>query len=163
MSEAASVRSETQPRATTARGSAASARAEGALSANDREVPRPPLLAGEGALAHGERVGVGGQGEVLVLGVDGVAAVGAVPLGDGGVGLHLLEDVPPAGAGVVGAEADLPELGAVGDDAHLGAAEVVVEEVLEPHAGDEEGAPLVVPGVVLAAVGGARLAQELLE
>ena len=57
-------------------------------------------------------------------------------------GLHLLDDVPPADAGVVGAEADLAHLRAVRDDAHLGAAEVVVEEILEPHAGDEEHAPL---------------------
>jgi hypothetical protein len=48
-------------------------------------------------------------------------------------GLHLLDDVPPADAGVVGAEADLPHLRAVRDDAHLGAAEVVVVEILEPH------------------------------
>ena len=37
---------------------------------------------------------------------------------------------------------DLTHLRAVRDDAHLGAAEVVVEEVLEPHAGDEQDAPL---------------------
>ncbi len=114
-------------------------------------------------LAHAERVGEDGQGEVLVLGVDGVAAVGAVPLGDGGVGLHLLEDVPPAGAGVVGAEADLAELGAVGDDAHLGAAEIVVEQILEPHPRHEEDAPLVLFGVALARVCGAALAKELPE
>ena len=85
-----------------------------------------------------------GQRQVLVLRVDRVPPVLRVPLGDGRVRLHLLEDVPPADAGVVRAEADLAHLRAVRDDAHLGAAEVVVEEILEPHPGDEEHAPLVV-------------------
>src|ERR1700679_2668732 len=66
-----------------------------------------------------------------------------VPLGEGGGHVHLLDDVAPAYAGVVGAEADLTLLCGVGDDALLGAAEVVVEEVLEPHAGDEEEIPAV--------------------
>ena len=29
-------------------------------------------------------------------------------------------------------------MGRIGDDAHFGAAEVVIEEVLKPHAGNEE-------------------------
>src|SRR6201992_4357109 len=66
-----------------------------------------------------------------------------VPLGEGGGHVHLLDDVAPAHAGVVGAEADLTLLSGVGDDALLGAAEVVVEEILEPHAGDEEEVPAV--------------------
>ena len=57
--------------------------------------------------------------------------------------MHLLDDVAPAHARVVGAEADLAFLRGVGDDALLGAAEVVVEEVLEPHAGDEEEVPAI--------------------
>src|ERR1700679_410196 len=66
-----------------------------------------------------------------------------VPLGEGGGHVHLLDDVAPAYAGVVGAEADLALLRGVRDDALLGAAEVVVEEILEPHAGDEEEVPTV--------------------
>jgi hypothetical protein len=57
--------------------------------------------------------------------------------------VHLLDDVAPAHARVVGAEADLAFLRGVGDDALLGAAEVVVEQILEPHAGDEEEVPAV--------------------
>ena len=45
--------------------------------------------------------------------------------------------------GVVGAEADLTFLRGVGDDALLGAAEVGVEEILEPHAGDEQEIPAI--------------------
>ena len=84
-----------------------------------------------------------GERHVLVAGEDLVAAVLLVPLGERGRHVHLLEDVPPADAGVVGAEGDLTLLRAVGDDAHLRAAEVVVEEILEPHAGDEQEVPAI--------------------
>ena len=57
--------------------------------------------------------------------------------------MHLLDDVAPAHAGVVSAEGDFAFLRGVRDDALLGAAEVVVEEILEPHAGDEEEVPAV--------------------
>ncbi len=57
--------------------------------------------------------------------------------------MHLLDDVAPADAGVVRAEADFAFLRGVGNDALLGAAEVVVEQILEPHAGDEQEVPAV--------------------
>src|SRR5947209_19815521 len=57
--------------------------------------------------------------------------------------MHLLDDVAPAHARVVSTEADLALLGRVGDNALLGAAEVVVEEILEPHAGDEQEVPTI--------------------
>src|SRR5215469_8017328 len=79
---------------------------------------------------------------MLVLRVDGMAATRAVPLRDRSVRLHLLDDISPADARVVRAEADFTHLRAVRNDAHLGATKIVVEEILEPHAGDEEGAPL---------------------
>src|SRR6202042_543785 len=81
--------------------------------------------------------------DLLATGEDLVPAMLLVPLGEGGGHVHLLDDVAPAHACVVGAEADLALLCGVGDDALLGAAEVVVEEVLEPHAGDEEEVPTV--------------------
>ena len=81
--------------------------------------------------------------DLLAAGEDLVTAVLLVPLGEGGGHVHLLDDVAPAYAGVVRAEADLTFLRGVGDDALLGTAEVVVEEVLEPHAGDEEEVPAV--------------------
>ena len=74
--------------------------------------------------------------------VDLVTPPLVVPVLGGGHHPHLLDDVPPADPRVVGAEGDLPLLGAVGDDAHLRAAEVVVPEVLEPHAEDRGDAPL---------------------
>ena len=83
---------------------------------------------------------------LLAAGEDLVAAVLLVPLGQRGGHVHLLNDVAPADAGVVGAEADLAFLRGVGNDALLGAAEVVVEQILEPHAGDEEEVPAVVRG-----------------
>src|SRR5689334_23378133 len=83
-----------------------------------------------------------GQRKVLILGINGVPPARAVPLGDAGRVLHLLDDLPEADPGIVSAERDLPELGAVRDDAHFGAPEVVVEEILKPHAGHEQEAPL---------------------
>src|SRR5262249_35102750 len=79
----------------------------------------------------------------VIVGEDLMAAMLLVPFGDGRVLVHVLDDVAPADAGVVGAETDLALLGAVRDDAHLGAAEVVIEEVLETHARDEQEVPAV--------------------
>ena len=81
--------------------------------------------------------------DLLAAGEDLVTAVLLVPLGERGRHVHLLDDVPPADARVVGAEADLAFLRRVRNDAALGAAEVVVEQVLEPHAGDEQEVPAV--------------------
>src|SRR5438270_13678103 len=82
-------------------------------------------------------------GDCLALRVDGVASVLLVPVGEARSLVHVLDYLPPADAGVVGAETDLALLRAVGNDAHLGSAEVVVEQVLEPHARDEEEVPAV--------------------
>src|SRR6267143_1528131 len=100
-----------------------------------------------------ERVFIGSEIDVLALGVDLVLPVILVPLGDGRVLVHVFDDVAPAHAGVVRAEADFALLRAVGDDAHFGAAEVVVEKILEPHAGDEEE----VPGILAALHGVVKL------
>src|SRR5947209_5178084 len=89
----------------------------------------------------GRRVVV--ERDFLALREDFVPPVLPVPLRDGRVLVHLLDDVAPADAGVVGAETDLALLRAVGNDAHLGSAEVVIEQVLEPHARDEEEVPAV--------------------
>src|SRR3974390_311699 len=79
--------------------------------------------------------------DVLALGVNLVLAVVLIPLGDGGILVHIFDDLAPSNSGVVSAEADFALLRAVGDDAHLGAAEIVIKEILEPHAGDEEEVP----------------------
>ena len=85
---------------------------------------------------------------LLAAGEDLVAAVLLVPLGERGRHVHLLDDVAPAHAGVVRAEADLAFLRGVGNDALLGAAEVVVEQILEPHAGDEEEVPAILAALL---------------
>src|SRR5271169_3870903 len=79
--------------------------------------------------------------DALALGVDFVFAVVLVPLGDRRVLVHVLDDLAPAYARVVGAEGNFALLRGVRDDAHFGAAEVVVEKILEPHTGDEEEVP----------------------
>src|SRR5262245_7883726 len=58
--------------------------------------------------------------------------------------MHLLDDLAPAYAGVVGAERDLAFLRRVRNDALLGAAEIIVEQILEPHPSDEKHIPAVV-------------------
>src|SRR6267154_372584 len=86
----------------------------------------------------------------LALGIDFMLAVRLVPLGHGRVLMHVLDDLPPAHAGVVRAEADLALLRRVRNDAHFRAAEVIVEQILEPHPRDEQE----VPGILLAALHG---------
>src|SRR4029077_18296080 len=93
---------------------------------------------------------VGVEIDFLALGVDFVLAVGLVPFGDGRVLVHVLDDLAPAYAGVVRAEGNFALLRGIGDDAHFGATEIVVEQILEPHAGDEQE----VPGIGLAALHG---------
>src|SRR5262249_4538805 len=63
---------------------------------------------------------------------DLVAAMLVIPLGQRGRHVHLLDNVAPPHAGVIRTETDLALLRSVGDDALLGATEIVVVEVLEP-------------------------------
>src|SRR5258706_6663775 len=77
-----------------------------------------------------ERVFIGSEIDVLALGVDLVLPVILVPLGAGAVLWHVFDEVAPAHAGVVRAEADFALLRAVGDDAHFGAAEFVVVKIM---------------------------------
>src|SRR3954454_6617971 len=79
----------------------------------------------------------------LVAGEDFVPAVLLIPLGERGGHVHLLDDISPAYAGVISTERDFPFLRGVGNDALLGAAEIVVEQILEPHAGNEQEVPAV--------------------
>ncbi len=103
-----------------------------------------------------ERVLVALQIDLLALRVDFMLAVLLVPFGHGRILVHVLDDFAPADARVIGAEADLALLRGIGNDAHLGAAEVVIKQVLEPHAGDEEEVPRVglapLDGVFIVAV-----------
>src|ERR1019366_4817325 len=92
-------------------------------------------------------------------GEDLVTAMLLVPLGEGGGHVHLLHDVAPAHAGVVGTEADLALLRGVRDDALLGASEIVVEQVLKPHAGDEQEVPTI--ATALLDVGLGAIAADL--
>src|SRR5260370_37158595 len=94
--------------------------------------------------------------DLLTLGVDLMLSVRLVPLGDGRILVHVLNDFAPAYARVVRAEGNFALLRGVRDDAHLGAAEIVVEKILEPHAGDEQEVPrarlAALHGVVVSAV-----------
>ena len=100
-----------------------------------------------------------GEVDLLASGEDFMPTVLLVPLGERGRHMHLLDDLPPPDPGVVGAERDLPFLRRVRDDAALGAAEVVVEEVLEPHAGHEQEVPSI--GPALLDVGAGPVARDL--
>src|SRR5262245_106780 len=57
--------------------------------------------------------------------------------------MHLLDYLAPADARVVRAERNLALLSAVRNDAHLGAPEVVIEQVLKPHSRDKQEVPSV--------------------
>src|ERR1700730_13124393 len=86
----------------------------------------------------------GNAGAAVTGGVDGMAAVLFVPLGEVCGLVHVLDYLPPADARVVGTEADLALLSAVGNDTHLCAAEVVIEKILEPHTFNTQHTPDVV-------------------
>src|SRR5215469_4409193 len=73
------------------------------------------------------------QANFLAAGKDLVASMLVVPLGEGRGHVHFLDDVAPAHAGVIGAEADFAFLRRIGNNALLGAAEIVVVKILEPH------------------------------
>src|SRR4029079_13965406 len=83
------------------------------------------------------------RGSALAAGEDLMTAMLFVPLGERGGHVHLLDDVAPADSRVVGAEGDLTFLGRIRNDAALGASEVVVEQILEPHPGNEQEVPAV--------------------
>ena len=55
----------------------------------------------------------------------------------------MLDDIAPADSCVVSTETDLSFLGSVRNNAHLSATKIVIEEILEPHAGDEEEIPTI--------------------
>src|SRR5437868_1684057 len=68
-----------------------------------------------------------------------------IPLRDRRVLVHVLDDVSPTDSRVVSAERDFAFLRAVRNDAHFCATEIVVEEILEPHARNEQEVPTVGP------------------
>src|ERR1700730_12345321 len=78
---------------------------------------------------------------LFALGENLVLAVLFVPLRDGRVLVHILDNFAPADAGVVSAEGNFALLRGVRNDAHFRAAEVVVEKILEPHTGDKKEIP----------------------
>src|SRR5260370_25700559 len=83
-------------------------------------------------------------GNIMAGGVNRVAAVFFVSFAEVGGLVHVLDDLAPADAGVVGAEGNLAFLSAVRNDAHLSASEVIVKKILEPHAFDAEHAPHII-------------------
>src|SRR5580704_10700193 len=81
----------------------------------------------------------------LPAGENLMPAVLFVPLAQRGGHMHLLDDVPPTHPGVVSAKRNLTFLRGVGDNALLGPPEIVVEQILEPHARHEQQVPAVAP------------------
>src|SRR5438270_7041892 len=68
-----------------------------------------------------------------------------IPFRDGRVLMHMLNDVAPADAGIVGAETNLAFLSSIRNYAHLRTTEVVIEKILEPHPSDEKKIPTISP------------------
>src|SRR5262245_43885777 len=77
----------------------------------------------------------------FAAGKDLVPASFLVPLRERGSRVHFLDDVSPTDSRVISAERYLTFLSRVGDYALLGAAEIVIEQVLKPHSSDEEKIP----------------------
>src|SRR4029453_18581252 len=72
-----------------------------------------------------------------------VTSILFIPLSNSGVLVHVLNNVAPTDSVVVGTERNLTFLGAVRNDAHFGAAKIVVEKILKPHTRDEEEVPAI--------------------
>src|SRR3989442_8204457 len=83
----------------------------------------------------------GNSGNTVTGGVNSMPFVFLVPVGEVSRLVHVLDDLPPADTRVVSAEGDFAFLSAVRNHAHFSAAEVVVEEVLKPHAFNAEHPP----------------------
>ena len=76
--------------------------------------------------------------------VNGMALVFFIPFRQARGFVHVLDNLSPADTGVVSAEANLAFLCAVRDDAHFGAAEVIIEQILKPHALNTQDTPDIV-------------------
>src|SRR4029078_3829270 len=90
-----------------------------------------------------QTVGFVSHFHVLATGKNLVTAMLLIPLRNGRVLVHVLDDVSPTNPRCVSAEGDLTFLSAVRNDAHLGATEVVVEKILEPHSRDKQEVPAI--------------------
>ena len=87
-----------------------------------------------------------------------VTAVLFVPLAQARGLVHFLDDLPPADAGVVCAKTNFAFLRSIRNNAHLGAAKIVVKEVLKPHSLNAQHPPIVVAVRILARTGHAVIA-----
>src|SRR5262249_3286199 len=92
-------------------------------------------------LAQRHRVLEAVQRDRLAAGDDLMPALVVVPLGQRRRHMPLLDDLPPADACVISAERYLALLRRVRNNALFGPPEIVIEEILEPHAGNEEEIP----------------------
>src|SRR5262249_32326293 len=77
----------------------------------------------------------------MPTGIHTMFSVLLVPFRNSGCLVHVLDDLSPTDSSVISTEGNLTELRRVRNDAHLCASEVVVEEILEPHACDEQEIP----------------------
>src|SRR5215467_6289715 len=81
------------------------------------------------------------QSDAVAAGEDFVATFLVIPLGQRSGHMHLLDDIAPADSRVVSAERNLAFLRRIRNDALLCAAEIVIEQILEPHSRDEQEVP----------------------
>ena len=66
-----------------------------------------------------------------------------IPFSHRRVLVHVLDNVAPSDTRIVRAEANFTFLRSVRNDAHLGAAKIVVEQILKPHPGDKQEVPTI--------------------
>src|SRR5678815_1714439 len=80
---------------------------------------------------------------VLATGKYLMTAMLLIPFRHRRILVHILNNIAPANSRVVGTEGDFTFLCTVRNDAHFSAPEVVVKQVLEPHACDKEEVPTI--------------------
>src|SRR5580765_3369500 len=72
-----------------------------------------------------------------------VTAARFVPIHQRRRHVHFFHNLAPSHTCVISAKRDLAFLSCVGDDAHLSAAEVIIKQVLKPHARNKQEIPAV--------------------
>src|SRR5205085_12013979 len=105
--------------------------------------------------ASGCVCGIYVQGKLSLFKTDAVAAgenlvatFFFIPLGQGSGHMHLLDDIAPADTSVVCAEGNFTLLRGVRNDAHFCSAEIVIEQILEPHTRDKQEIPAIVSSLL---------------
>src|SRR5687768_455212 len=87
---------------------------------------------------------LGNPWDIVTCGIDCVTTVLFIPFRKVSGLVHVFDNLSPTDPRVVSTEGNLTLLRSIGNYTHLGAAKIIVEKILKPHALDAEDTPNVV-------------------